>query len=98
MEKWWRIFPVCQGEVLVYRPTKPQHDGQTLLRLTPMEFFDRIAVLMPLPRQYRHRYHGVLAPNAIIGFETESIYFCLRARQNRQRSSSRCPCVDAEHR
>jgi len=43
---------------------KPHHDGQALLRLTPEEFLDRIAILIPPPRRHRHRYHGVLAPNA----------------------------------
>ncbi|MES9906770.1 MAG: transposase [Sedimenticola sp.] len=52
------------GEMLIYQLPKPQHDGQTLLRLTPAEFLDRIALLIPLPRRHRHRYHGVLAPNS----------------------------------
>ncbi len=50
--------------MLIYHLRKPQHDGQTLLRLTPAEFLDRIALLIPPPRRHRHRYHGVLAPNA----------------------------------
>ncbi|MES9858985.1 MAG: transposase [Sedimenticola sp.] len=53
-----------QDEMLIYRLRKPQYDGQTLLRLTPAEFLDRIALLIPPPRRHRHRYHGVLAPNA----------------------------------
>ncbi|WXG54263.1 MAG: transposase [Candidatus Sedimenticola sp. (ex Thyasira tokunagai)] len=53
-----------QDEMLIYHLRKPQHDGQTLLRLTPAEFLDRIATLIPPPRRHRHRYHGVLAPNA----------------------------------
>jgi len=32
--------------------------------LTPLELIDRIAVLVPPPRTHRHRYYGVLAPNA----------------------------------
>ncbi len=32
--------------------------------LTPLEFIARIAALVPPPRQHRHRYYGVLAPNA----------------------------------
>ncbi len=51
-------------EMLIYRLPKPRHDGQTVLQLTPMEFLDRIAILIPLPRRHRHLYHGVLAPNA----------------------------------
>ncbi len=42
----------------------PRHDGQALLRLTPAEFLNRIAILIPPPRRHRHRYHGVFAPNA----------------------------------
>ncbi len=53
-----------KDERLIYRLPKPQHDGQTVLRLTPMEFLDRMAMLIPPPRSHRHRYHGVLAPNA----------------------------------
>ena len=51
-------------ERLIDRLPKPQHDGQTVLRLTPIEFLDRMAVLISPPRCHRHRYHGVLAPNA----------------------------------
>ncbi len=32
--------------------------------LTPLELIDRLAALIPPPRSHRHRYHGVLAPNA----------------------------------
>ncbi len=53
-----------KDERLIYRLSKPQHDGQTGLRHTPMEFLDRMGVLIPPPRCHRHRYHGVLAPNA----------------------------------
>jgi hypothetical protein len=43
---------------------KPQPDGRTELRLTPLELIERLAALIPPPRIHRHRYHGVLAPNA----------------------------------
>ncbi len=36
-----------KDEMLIYRLRKPQYDGQTLLRLTPAEFLDRIALLIP---------------------------------------------------
>ena len=42
----------------------PRPDGQTVLYLTPLEFLDKLAALIPPPRKHRHRYHGVLAPNA----------------------------------
>jgi hypothetical protein len=51
-------------EELIYRFDKPQPDGRTQLRLTPLELLDRLAALIPPPRIHRHRYHGVLAPNA----------------------------------
>jgi hypothetical protein len=51
-------------ERVVYRPPKPQRDGTTALTLTPLELIDQLAALIPLPRRHRHRYHGVLAPNA----------------------------------
>jgi hypothetical protein len=35
-----------------------------VLRLTPLELLERLAHLVPPPRIHRHRYHGVLAPNA----------------------------------
>ena len=34
------------------------------MRLTPLELIERLAALIPPPRLHRHRYHGVLAPNA----------------------------------
>ncbi|MES9858061.1 MAG: hypothetical protein ABW166_15890, partial [Sedimenticola sp.] len=47
------------GVLIFSRLRKPRHDGQILVRLTPAEFLDRVATLMPPPRG-----HGVLAPNA----------------------------------
>jgi len=49
---------------LVYHLPKPGPDGRTDLMLTPVELIDRLAALIPPPRLHRHRYHGVLAPNA----------------------------------
>jgi hypothetical protein len=49
---------------LVYRLTEPDRYGRQELRLTPLELLERLARLVPPPRIHRHRYHGVLAPNA----------------------------------
>lgn len=38
-------------------------DGQGVVNLSPHEFLDRLADLVPPPRKHRHRYHGVFAPN-----------------------------------
>jgi hypothetical protein len=49
---------------LVYRLPEPDMHGRQELRLTPLELLERLARLVPPPRIHRHRYHGVLAPNA----------------------------------
>lgn len=49
---------------LVYRLPEPDVHGRQALRLTPLELLERLARLVPPPRLHRHRYHGVLAPNA----------------------------------
>jgi hypothetical protein len=51
---------------LIYRLTKPRPDGSTELMLSPLELIQRLAALIPPPRGHRHRYHGVLAPNATL--------------------------------
>jgi hypothetical protein len=50
----------------IYHLPKAQVDGCTELLLTPLELIDRLAALIPPPRTHRHRYHGVLAPNATL--------------------------------
>jgi len=49
---------------LIYHLPKPDPDGRTQLILSPLELIGRIAALVPPPRQHRHRYYGVLAPNS----------------------------------
>ena len=34
-----------------------------MVELSPFEFLDRVADLVPRPRKHRHRYHGVFALN-----------------------------------
>lgn len=50
--------------MVLYRLPRPTPDGRTVLWLSPLEFLDRLAALVPPPRVHRHRYHGVLAPNS----------------------------------
>jgi hypothetical protein len=52
------------AEHLVYDIAKSRPDGPRALVLTPLELLDQIAALVPPPRVHRHRYYGVLAPNA----------------------------------
>jgi len=53
-----------EEERILYHLPKPTPDGQTSLTLTPLEFISPLAALIPAPRLHRHRYDGVLAPNA----------------------------------
>ena len=59
-----RLAWVEPDERLIYHLPKPRPNGQTVLYLTPVEFLDRLATLVPPPRKHRHRYHGVLAPHS----------------------------------
>ena len=43
------------------KSTRPGGNG--VIELSPFEFLDRLADLVPPPRKHRHRYHGVFAPN-----------------------------------
>jgi len=43
------------------KSTRPGTSG--VVELSPFEFLDRLADLVPPPRKHRHRYHGVFAPN-----------------------------------
>ena len=52
-----------QGNVILKLKT-PWRNGATHIVLTPMEFMQRLAALVPRPRLHLIRFHGVLAPNA----------------------------------
>ncbi|MEI7761565.1 MAG: transposase [Thermoleophilia bacterium] len=43
------------------KSTRPGANG--VVELSPFDFLDRLADLVPPPRKHRHRYHGVFAPN-----------------------------------
>jgi hypothetical protein len=43
------------------KSTRPGANG--VVELSPFEFLDRLADLVPPPRKHRHRYHGVFASN-----------------------------------
>jgi len=57
------LVGACPDQVLYVLP-KPDPAGRTALRLSALEFLDRLATILPPPRIHRHRYHGVFAPNA----------------------------------
>ena len=41
-----------------------RRDGTTHIRMSPLEFMQRLAALVLRPRLHLIRFHGVLAPNA----------------------------------
>ena len=53
-----------RSDQVLYVLPNPDPAGRTALRLSALEFLDRLANLLPPPRIHRHRYHGVFAPNA----------------------------------
>ena len=71
-----RIEQVNEDRI-VYRLPEPQRDGCTALSLTPLELIDHLAALIPPPRLHRHRYHGVLAPNALQPLQPQGLASCL---------------------
>ena len=55
----------CNGAAKVELKLKtPWHDGTTHIVMSPLEFMQRLAALVPRPRLHLIRFHGVLAPNA----------------------------------
>ncbi len=51
------------GDVVLQLKTAYQ-DGTTHIVMSPLEFMQRLAALVPRPRLHLIRFHGVLAPNA----------------------------------
>lgn len=88
---------------LLYHLTKPMHDGRTCVQLSPLELIGRIAALVPAPRSHRHRYYGVLAPNARLRSAVTALIDDTQGPsqtapdqteqpQSSQRSPARCLC------
>ena len=51
------------GDVMLQLKS-PYHDGTTHVVMSPLEFMQRLAALVPRPRLHLIRFHGVLAPEA----------------------------------
>ncbi len=54
----------ARHERLRYQLPKPMADGSVELILPALELLERLSAFIPPPRIHRHRYFGVLAPNA----------------------------------
>ena len=51
------------GQVVLTLKT-PYREGTTHIVMSPLEFLQRLAALVPRPRLHLIRFHGVLAPEA----------------------------------
>jgi|JI10StandDraft_1071094.scaffolds.fasta_scaffold479221_1 hypothetical protein len=58
-----RVQTNAAGQAVLKLKT-PWRDGTTHLVMSPLEFMQRLAALVPRPRLHLIRFHGVLAPNA----------------------------------
>ncbi|NBV46494.1 MAG: hypothetical protein EBR86_12870 [Planctomycetia bacterium] len=63
MPRRWIVLRAATwvGQGRKRKSMQPRANG--VVELTPFEFLDRLADLIPQPRRHRHRYHGVFAPN-----------------------------------
>jgi len=61
-----RVQGNAAGQVVLTLKT-PWRDSTTHLVMSPLEFIQRLAALVPRPRLHLIRFHGVLAPNAKLG-------------------------------
>src|SRR5262249_31338994 len=59
----WRAVGREANQV-VLQLKSPYKDGTTHVVMSPMEFMESLAALVPGPRLHLIRFHGVLAPNA----------------------------------
>jgi hypothetical protein len=61
-----RLSRTRAGEVVLQLKT-PYRDGTTHLVMTPLEFLQRLAALVPRPRLHLIRFHGLRAHSQILG-------------------------------
>ena len=54
----------CGAGDVVLQLKSAWRDGTTHIKMSPLEFMQRLAALVPRPRLHLIRFHGVLAPNA----------------------------------
>jgi Putative transposase len=52
----------CGAGDVVLQLKSAWRDGTTHIKMSPLEFMQRLAALVPRPRLHLIRFHGVLAP------------------------------------
>jgi Putative transposase len=60
-----RLAEAANGD-LVYLFTQPWSDGTTGITLSPLELWEKLAALVPLPHAHLVRYSGCLAPHSTL--------------------------------
>ena len=58
-----RLEPLADGRLL-YRFKRPWRNGTTHMVLAPQQLLEKLAALVPRPKNHLVRYHGILAPAA----------------------------------
>ena len=58
-----RLTELPDGQIM-YEFRNSWHDGTKALVLTPMELVEKLAALVPPPRQHQLHYHGIFSPRA----------------------------------
>ena len=56
-----RLEPLADGRLL-YRFKRPWRNGTTHIVLAPHDLLEKLAALVPRPKNHLVRYHGILAP------------------------------------
>jgi len=86
-----RLEPLADGRYR-WKLKRPWSDGTCALRFDPVELMERLAALIPPPRQNLVRYHGVLAPNAKLRSRVVGYVRPRSATRETSRRQSRAEC------
>ena len=84
-----RVQLNAAGQVMLKLKT-PWRDGTTHLVMSPLEFMQRLAAMVPRPRLHLIRFHGVLAPNAKLRAQVVPQGPKLQEQANEAAAASEC--------
>jgi len=85
----------ARHEQLCYQLPKPMADGTAELILPALELLERLSAFIPPPRIHRHRYFGVLAPNAPLRPAVTALV-CAQTQADSDRATSSSACNGAD--
>jgi hypothetical protein len=81
-----------EGGDLAFRRKRPMADGQTTLRMTPLELLRRLAGLVPPPRVHHLHYFGGLPSHS--GPRSRIVPRSLKVRRRCRMDSANCDQLD----